>query len=56
MFVSHCRRCGRLHPVHEACRPLALRAWIRESVAERQVADHAERAALIRYLRSRRAG
>jgi hypothetical protein len=55
MFVSHCRRCSRMHPVHQPCAPIAsLGAWLHSSEEERRLADHAERAAVALYLRARR--
>jgi hypothetical protein len=56
MFVTHCRRCGRSHPVHQPCTPTASRVvWLGVAPEEQRIADVAEQVAVARYRSLRRA-
>jgi DNA-binding IclR family transcriptional regulator len=57
MFITHCRRCGRSHPAHQACTPTASGAvWLSAAPEEQRIADVAEQVAVARYRSVRRAG
>ena len=56
MFITHCRRCGRSHPAHQACTPTASGAvWLSAAPEEQRIADVAEQVAVARYRSVRRA-